>query len=93
MPPLPRRAKVPPERSGAFDVREDDSSRDAPVASDRVSERLAVGIEDHGIVEQLPRVPHVRVDQGYTGSGRAWIEEHLGWTVEVVRHPPNPRGS
>jgi len=31
------------------------------------------------------------VDQGYTGSGKSWIEEHLGWRVEVVRHPPQPR--
>ena len=23
---------------------------------------------------------------------QAWIEEHLGWSVEVVRHPPKPRG-
>jgi hypothetical protein len=32
------------------------------------------------------------VDQGYTGSGKAWIEEQLGWRVEVVQHPPKPRG-
>ena len=24
------------------------------------------------------------VDQGYKGTGKAWIEEHLGWSVEVV---------
>jgi putative transposase len=34
----------------------------------------------------------VWVDQGYTGSGKAWIETHLGWRVEVVGHPPKPRG-
>jgi len=28
----------------------------------------------------------------YTGTGKCWIEEHLGWRVEVVRHPPHPRG-
>jgi putative transposase len=28
----------------------------------------------------------------YTGTGKSWIEEHLGWRVEVVRHPPHPRG-
>jgi putative transposase len=32
------------------------------------------------------------VDQGDTGSGRAWIEERLGWRVEVVKHPSPPRG-
>ena len=26
------------------------------------------------------------------GSGKSWIEENLGWRVEVVRHPPHPRG-
>jgi transposase len=34
----------------------------------------------------------VWVDQGYTGSGKAWIEAHLGWSVEVVGHPLKPRG-
>ena len=45
-----------------------------------------------GRPEQFPRLGHVWVDQGYTGSGKAWIEEHLGWTVEVVQHPPKARG-
>jgi putative transposase len=26
------------------------------------------------------------------GSGKAWIAEHLGWTVEIVSHAPKPRG-
>src|SRR5213595_957934 len=37
-------------------------------------------------------IAHLWVDQGYTGTGKSWIEEHLGWRVEVVRHPPQPRG-
>ena len=28
----------------------------------------------------------VWVDQGYTGKGRAWIQEQMGWEVEIVRH-------
>ena len=32
------------------------------------------------------------MDQGYTGAGTAWIAEHLGWAVTVVRHAPKPRG-
>jgi len=32
-----------------------------------------------------------RREQGYTGAGKAWIEEHLGWSVEVVKHPPKER--
>ena len=35
---------------------------------------------------------HLWVDEGYTGFGKAWIEEHLGWSVEVVKHPPKARG-
>ena len=42
--------------------------------------------------EQSPRLKHVGVDQGYTGSGREWIERELGWTIEVVQHPTKSRG-
>jgi putative transposase len=45
-----------------------------------------------GAAEEFPRLSHVWVDRGYTGTGRRWIEEQLGWTVEVVQHPPKPRG-
>jgi putative transposase len=31
-------------------------------------------------------------DQGYAGAGKAWIEQALGWSVEVVQHAPKPRG-
>ncbi len=24
---------------------------------------------------------------GYTGKGREWIKEQMGWEVEIVRHP------
>ncbi len=60
----------------------------------------AAAVQDRAAVSQLlrdarelfPRIAHVWVDQGYTGSGKSWIEEHLAWTVEVVRQPPKPRG-
>jgi putative transposase len=35
----------------------------------------------------FPRLELVWVDQGYTGAGKNWIEDHLGWRVEVVQHP------
>jgi putative transposase len=38
------------------------------------------------------RMNKVWVDQGYTGKGREWIEQEMGWEVEVVRHAPRPRG-
>lgn len=58
-----------------------------------LQDRAAVPLVLSGIRDEFPRLAHVWVDQGYTGSGRAWIEEHLGWTVEVVQHPPRPRGT
>ena len=45
-----------------------------------------------GADDDFPRVEHLWVDQGYTGSGKTWIEQNLGCWVEVVRHPPHPRG-
>lgn len=44
------------------------------------------------IQEAYPQLGHVWADQGYTGSGKAWIEAELGWTVEIVRHTPHARG-
>ncbi len=30
------------------------------------------------------------MDAGYTGEGKGaeWVEEALGWTAQIVRHPP-----
>ena len=60
----------------------------------------AADLQDRAAVPQVldriqaafPRLGHVWADQGYTGSGRAWIEAELGWTVEIVRPAPTPRG-
>jgi putative transposase len=57
-----------------------------------VQDRAAVPLVLEGVQEELPRLAHVWVDQGSTGSGKAWIEAQLGWSVEVVGHPPKPRG-
>jgi transposase len=40
----------------------------------------------------FPRMQMVWVDSGYSGTGQAWIESEMGWTVEVVKHAPRPRG-
>ncbi len=40
----------------------------------------------------FPQMTKVWVDQGYTGKGREWIEQEMGWEVEVVRHPWRARG-
>lgn len=41
---------------------------------------------------ELPRFQHLWVDGGYKGAFRAWVEQQLGWTVDIVQHPPKPRG-
>jgi putative transposase len=57
-----------------------------------LQDRAAVPLLLEGVGARFPQLTHTWVDQGYPGSGKAWIEEHLGWTVTVVRHPPKPRG-
>jgi putative transposase len=56
-----------------------------------IQDRAAVPLLLDGVRQRFPRLEHAWVDQGYTGSGRDWMTEHLGWSVEVVRHPPIPR--
>jgi putative transposase len=41
--------------------------------------------------DRLPeRLSHLWLDAGYTGGdkGAGWVQRVLGWTVEIVRHPP-----
>jgi putative transposase len=64
----------------------------ATVHSAAIQDRAAVPAVLRGVAEEFPRLGHVWVDQGYTGTGKAWIEEQLGWRAEVVGHPPKPRG-
>ena len=43
--------------------------------------------------DRLPeRLHHLWLDAGYTGQdrGAGWVERTLGWTAEIVRHPPKP---
>jgi len=49
---------------------------------------------EEGVKEELPRLSHVWLDGGYKGEdkGKQWIEQQLGWTAEIVQHPPKPRG-
>jgi putative transposase len=64
----------------------------AKVHTADIQDRAGVPLLLAGANGQFPRVEHLWVDQGYTGSGKSWIEENLGWRVEVVKHPPQPRG-
>jgi putative transposase len=40
--------------------------------------------------DRLPRLSHLWLDAGYTGRdrGAGWVQKVLGWTAEIVRHPP-----
>jgi transposase len=41
----------------------------------------------------LKRLSHLWLDAGYTGQedrGAGWVEKLLGWSAEIVRHPPKP---
>jgi putative transposase len=48
---------------------------------------------DTTVRARLPeRLSHVWLDAGYTGQdkGAGWVERTLGWSAEIVRHPPKP---
>jgi putative transposase len=64
----------------------------AKVHTAALQDRAAVPLLLKSAAEQFPRLAHVWVDQGYSGTGKMWIEQELGWSVEVVQHPPKPRG-
>lgn len=57
-----------------------------------LQDRAAVPLALEGATYQFPRLEHLWVDQGYTATGKPWIEKNLGWSVEVVKHPPKARG-
>jgi putative transposase len=64
----------------------------AKVHAANVQDRAAVPQVLKGVKEQFSRLAHIWLDQGYTGSGKVWIAEHLGWSVEIVQHAPQERG-
>ena len=39
------------------------------------------------LVGALPRLKTVVADQGYTGSFGEWVQDHLGWELEIVSRP------
>jgi putative transposase len=57
-----------------------------------LQDRAAVPQVLAGVNERFERLSHIWLDQGYTGLGKAWIEEHLGWTATIVRHAPSDHG-
>lgn len=61
--------------------------RKALVHSAAIQDRAAVPLLLAGLRQQLPRIEHGWLDQGSTGSGKQWLEEHLGWRTEIVQPP------
>jgi putative transposase len=44
------------------------------------------------LAQVYPRIEKVWADQAYTGPLADWIKETLGWTLELLKHPPPVRG-
>lgn len=42
------------------------------------------------IQQYFPRLTHLFADQGYSGSGKAWIEQTLERVLETGRHDVTP---
>jgi transposase len=53
-------------------------------------ESVAIVVLADPVPAQFPRLHHVWLDAGYNGQGKGkdWIEHTLGWSAEIVRHPP-----
>jgi putative transposase len=66
---------------------------EARVHAAGLQDRATVPLALEGAAEESPRSEHLWVDQGYTGAGKTRIEKHLGWSVEVVKHPLPSRGA
>jgi putative transposase len=63
----------------------------AKVHSARVVDRDGIKLLlGPSLSDRLPRLCHLWLDAGYTGEdrGAGWVESVLGWTAEIVRHPP-----
>jgi putative transposase len=63
----------------------------AKVHNAKVQNREGIKILLDLAAEQLPeRLSHLWMDAGYTGEGKGaeWVERVLGWTAQIVRHPP-----
>jgi transposase len=47
---------------------------------------------DPSSADHLPRLSQLWLDAGYNGQdkGADWVQKVVGWTAEIVRHPPKP---
>jgi putative transposase len=62
----------------------------AKVHNAKVQDREGIKILLDLAPKHLPRLSHPWMDAGYTGEGKGedWVERVLGWTAQIVRHPP-----
>jgi putative transposase len=63
------------------------------VHSARVMDRDGIKLLlDPSSWDRLPRLSHLWLDAVYNGQdkGADWVQKVLGWTAEIVRHPPKP---
>ena len=66
---------------------------EARVHSARVTDREGIKLLlEPSSTDRVPRLSHLWLDAGYTGQekGAGWVERTLGWSAEIVRHPPKP---
>jgi putative transposase len=64
---------------------------EAKIHSANIQDRDGVKLLLEPVRSTLPeRLSHVWMDAGYTGQdkGAGWVQRALGWTAEIVRHPP-----
>jgi putative transposase len=62
----------------------------AKVHSAKIQDREGIKVLLDLAPKHLARLSHVWMDAGYTGEGKGadWVERTLGWTAQIVRHPP-----
>ena len=60
------------------------------VHSARIQDREGIKVLLEPSQDRLLRLSHLWLDAGYTGEGKGadWVEKALGWTAQIVRHPP-----
>jgi putative transposase len=65
---------------------------EARVHSAKIQDRDGIKLLLEPARTALTRLSHVWLDAGYTGQdkGAGWVEGALGWTAQIVRHPPKP---